>query len=84
MWIKTLGGGLLGTIISGCKFLTVLCLVLRYMRKTIRELMKKAGARTAYLLLQKQKVGDVVGIPIMYFHSLEKFHRNSTWKNSIY
>ena len=20
----------------------------------------------------------------MYFHSLEKFHRNSTWKNSIY
>ena len=23
MWIKTLGGGLLGTIISGCIFLTV-------------------------------------------------------------
>ena len=61
MWIKTLGGGLLGTIISGCKFLTVLCLVLRCMRKTIRELMKKEVARTAYLL-QKQKVGDVVGI----------------------
>ena len=20
----------------------------------------------------------------MYFHSLEKFHRNSIWKNSIY
>ena len=55
MWIKTLGGGLLGTIIPGCKFLTVLCLVLRCMRKTIRELMKKAVARTAYLLLQKQK-----------------------------
>ena len=55
MWIKTLGGGLLGTIISGCIFLTVLCLVLRCMRKTIRELMKKAVARIAYLLLQKQK-----------------------------
>ena len=63
MWIKTLGGGLLGTIISGCKFLTVLCLVLRCMRKTIRELMKKEVAQTAYLLLQKQKVRDVVGIP---------------------
>ena len=35
MWIKTLGGGLLGTIISECLFLTVLCLVLRCMRETI-------------------------------------------------
>ena len=62
MWIKTSGGGLLGTIISGCMVLTVLCLVLRYMRKTIQELIKKEVARTAYLLLQKQKGGDVVGI----------------------
>ena len=35
MWIKTLGGVLLGTIISGCIFLTLLCLVLRCMRETI-------------------------------------------------
>ena len=62
MWIKALGGGSLGTIISGCMVLTVLCLVLRYMRKTIQELIKKEVARTAYLLLQKQKGGDVVGI----------------------
>ena len=34
MWIKTLGRGLLGTI-SGCLFLTVLCLVLRCTRETI-------------------------------------------------
>ena len=34
LWIKTLGGGLLGTI-SGCIFLTVWCLVLRCMRETI-------------------------------------------------
>ena len=57
MWIKTLGGGLLDTIISGYKFLTLLCLGLRCMRKTIRELMKKEVAWTAYLLLQKQKAG---------------------------
>ena len=63
MWIKTLGGGLLGTIIPGCKFLTVFCLVLRCMRKTIQELMKKKVAQTAYLLLQKQEGEDVVGIP---------------------
>ena len=63
MWIKTLGGGLLGTIISGCIFLTDLCLVLRCMRETIRELMKKEVAWMAYLLLQKQKGEDVVGIP---------------------
>ena len=62
MWIKALGGGSLGTIISGCMVLTVLCLVLRYMRKTIQELIKKEVAQTAYLLLQKQKGGDVVGI----------------------
>ena len=62
MWIKALGGRLLGTIISKRIFLTVLCLVLRYMRETIRELMKKEVARTAYLLLQKQKGGDVVGV----------------------
>ena len=62
MWIKALGGGSIGTIISGCMVLTVLCLVLRYMRKTIQELIKKEVARTAYLLLQKQKGGDVVGI----------------------
>ena len=62
MWIKALGGGSLGTIISGCMVLTVLCLVLRYMRETIQELIKKEVARTAYLLLQKQKGGDVVGI----------------------
>ena len=47
MWIKTLGGGLLGSIISGCIFLTVLCLVLRCTRKTIRELMKKKVVQTA-------------------------------------
>ena len=47
MWIKTLGGGLLGTIISGCIFLTVLCLVDRCTRKTIRELMKKKVVQTA-------------------------------------
>ena len=32
MWIKTSGGGLLGTIISGCMFLTVSCLVVRCTR----------------------------------------------------
>ena len=63
MWIKTLRGGLLGIIISGCIFLTVLCLVLRRMRETIRELMKKQVARSMYLLLRKQKGGDVMGIP---------------------
>ena len=63
MWIKSLRGGLLGIIISGCIFLTVLCLVLRRMRETIRELMKKQVARSMYLLLQKQKGGDVTGIP---------------------
>ena len=47
MWIRTLGGGLLGTIISGCIFLTVLCLVHRCTRKTIRELMKKKVVQTA-------------------------------------
>ena len=47
MWIKTLGGGLLGTIISGCIFLTVLYLVLRCTRKTIQELMKKKFAQIA-------------------------------------
>ena len=63
MWIKTLGGVLLGTIISGCIFLTLLCLVLRCMRETIWELMKKKVAQTSYLLLQKQEGEDVVGIP---------------------
>ena len=62
MWIKTLGGGLLGTI-SGCLFLTVLCLVLRCTRETIWELRKKEVARLTYLLLQKQEGGAVVGIP---------------------
>ena len=47
MWIKTLGGGLLGTIISGCIFLTVSCIVLRCTRKTIQKLMKKRVAQTA-------------------------------------
>ena len=63
MWIKTLGGVLLGTIISGCIFLTLLCLVLRCMRETIWELIKKKVAQTAYLLLQKQEGEDVLGIP---------------------
>ena len=62
MRIKTLGGGLLGTIISRCIFLTVLCLVLRYTSEIIQEMIKKEVAQTAYLLLQKQKGGDVVGI----------------------
>ena len=35
MWIETLGGVLLGTIISGYIFLILLCLVLRCTRETI-------------------------------------------------
>ena len=33
-WIKTIGSGLIGTVISGCLFFIIFCLVLRYTRKT--------------------------------------------------
>ena len=54
-WIKTSGGGLLGTIISGCMFLTVLCLV-RCMR-----IDEEKVAQTASQLLKKQKGGRCSG-----------------------
>ena len=59
MWIRTLGGGLLGTIISGCMSLTVLCLVLRCTR--IDEEKDVDYAQTVYLLLKKQKGGRCTG-----------------------
>lgn len=60
-WIKTIDSSLIRTIISGCIFLIVFCLVLRCTREIFRKLSKREAAQTTYLLLQKQKGGDVAG-----------------------
>ena len=61
VWIKTLRRGLLGTIISGCICLIVLCLVLRYTRETIQELMKKEVVSDSISIPAKEERGICSG-----------------------
>lgn len=57
-WIKNWGGGLLGAIVMLAICLILLCLVFRCVQQNFSRLMKNA-ALSAFLLIEKQKRGDM-------------------------
>ncbi|KAM5194898.1 uncharacterized protein RBU33_016339 [Hipposideros larvatus] len=58
-WIKSLGGGFAGAFVFLIIILFLFCLVLRCGQKSLRRAINEETAKSVFLLLHKQKGGDV-------------------------